>query len=139
MSTAQTLWLVLSSLLSGLVGVGVSTYYYRRYEDRKSKLETLKRFVGNRYDLKGDAFSSVLNEIFVVFHDSERVMDALSAHHMAVTSPAQSSEDEFLKLFKMTHFSYAHSTLAPVLRNHAMYHNQRKRVRSANRWNVGDV
>lgn len=41
------IWVVFfSSLLSGLVGVIISTYYYLRYEKRKIKLETLRRLAG---------------------------------------------------------------------------------------------
>ena len=70
MTTDQIITTVVSSLFSGIIGVLVSSYYYRRYENRKNKFETFKRFMGNRYDLKGDAFSQALNEIFVVFKGS---------------------------------------------------------------------
>lgn len=90
---------IISSLLSGIVGVAISTFYYRRYENRKTKMDTFKRFFGNRYDLKSDAFSQAINEIYVVFKNSRPVMEALSQHHNAVTSN-KGSEDELVKLFK---------------------------------------
>jgi len=46
--------MILSSLLSGIVGVVISTVYYRRHEAKKIKLDTLTRVIANRYDLKGD-------------------------------------------------------------------------------------
>ena len=98
-STANVLVTIISSLISGIIGVIISTIYYRRYEKRKMKVDTLKRFVGNRYDLKGDEFSRALNEIFVVFHDSQGVMNALSAYHEKVTT-GQDSEDRLIRLFK---------------------------------------
>lgn len=88
-----------SSLLSGIVGVVISTIYYRRYEKRRTKIDTLKRFFANRFDLKGDEFSRAINEIFVIFHDSSEVMAALSEFHEKVTS-RQSSEDALLRLHK---------------------------------------
>ena len=42
---------VASSLGSGLIGILVSTYYYRRYERRKVKFDTLRRLAGARYCL----------------------------------------------------------------------------------------
>lgn len=99
MTTEQILYLIISTLCSGLVGVGVSTYFYVRYERRKDKLETLRRFIANHYDLKGDEFSRAINEIFVTFAGSPKVMKALSEHHGKVVG-GHDSEDAFLKLFK---------------------------------------
>ncbi len=62
------------------------------------KLDTLKRIVANRYDLKGDEFSRALNEVFVVFQDSSSVMQALSNYHDAIGTA--NSLDQLLKLFK---------------------------------------
>lgn len=90
---------VFSSVISGILGVGISTWYYRRYENRKYKLESLKKFMGNRYDLTGDEFSRALNEIFVVFEDSPKVMEALSKYHESINSP-KDSEDDMVLLFK---------------------------------------
>lgn len=42
---------VISSLLSGIIGVGISTWYYRRYESRKQKIELLRKIVGFRFAL----------------------------------------------------------------------------------------
>src|SRR2546423_99109 len=57
--TSNVLILVtlVSSLVSGIIGVITSLLYTRYYEKRKMKLDTLKRFAANRYDLKGDEFS----------------------------------------------------------------------------------
>ncbi len=99
MTTEQICVTVGSSLLSGVIGVLVSTFFYIRHEKRKDKLETLRRFMGNRYNLTGDEFSRALNEIFVVFKGSTSVMNALFSYHQAVTS-RQRSEDELIRLFK---------------------------------------
>ena len=71
MSTEEITVTIISSLISGLVGIAISTFYYRRYENRKIKMDTFKKFISNRYDLEGDPFSQSLNEIFVVFKKSK--------------------------------------------------------------------
>jgi len=91
--------IIVSSLLSGIVGVIISIVYYRRYEKRRTKIDTFKRFFSNRYDLKGDEFSRAINEIFVIFHDSRDVISSLRAYHQKVTD-RQPSQDELLKLNK---------------------------------------
>lgn len=90
----------IATVFSGIVGVVVSTGFYVRYERRKEKLETLRRFMGNRYDVVGDEFSRALNEVFVVFKDSPKVMQALSAYHQKVVERQGSDLDELVKLFK---------------------------------------
>ena len=99
MDMATIIVIVVSSLLSGVVGVIISTVYYCRYEKRRTKIDSFKRFFANRYDLKGDEFSRAINEIFVIFNDSEEVLSALRAYHQRVTD-GQNSEDELLKLHK---------------------------------------
>ena len=100
--------MILASLLSGIIGVVISTIYYRRHEARKIKLDTLTRVIANRYDLKGDEFSRALNEIFVIFQKSNPVMKALSYFHEKTTTPGVSNEDALLRLIKqcVTMFQY---------------------------------
>lgn len=100
LNSEQIVWRALSSLVSRLAGVAVSTFYYRRHEQRKSKLDTLKRFMANRYDLTGDEFSRALNEIFIAYHGSAKVRSALNRHHKAVTTPGADSEDELVALIR---------------------------------------
>ena len=99
MTTDQILVTIIASFISGVACVVISTIFYVRHERRKDKLETLRRFMGNRYDLVGDEFSRAINEVFVVFKGSPKVMQALSAYHQKVTA-RQNSEDELIKLFK---------------------------------------
>ena len=98
-NTMAILITIFSSLLSGIVAVIISKIYYRNYEKHKIKVDTLTRFVGNRYDLKGDKFSGALNEIFVVFQSSSDVMSTLSKYHEKVVA-RQNSEDNLIRLFK---------------------------------------
>ena len=98
------LWVVISSLSSGLIGVILSLWFYRRYESRKQKFDTLRRLLGNRFALvegqrgtlehSREEFFAALNEVVVVFHDSSSVMDALNKYHES------KSQDNLLHLFK---------------------------------------
>lgn len=79
---------IISSLLSGLVGVIVSSAYYRRFEHRKAKQDVLRRLVGNRMFLTDKLMTEknrdlfvALNEIFVVYSDSPAVITALKKMH----------------------------------------------------------
>ena len=99
MTTENIVVTIIASVISGIASVVISTIFYVRHENRKDKLETLRRFMGNRYDLIGDEFSRAINEVFVVFKKSPKVMEALSAYHQKVTE-GQSSENELIKLFK---------------------------------------
>ncbi len=93
---------VLLALVSGLGGAIFSTIIYIRREKRKFKIDTLKKFAANRFDIKGDEFTRALNEIFIVFNDSRNVMSALSDFHQNIVSkkPNQLCEDALVKLFK---------------------------------------
>ena len=86
---------------SGLLGVIISTVYYHRHEKYLMKLETLKEFAGNRYNIKGDPFSKALNEIYIVFNQSKEVKNALQAFYDNIrgNNPALSN-DLLVKLYK---------------------------------------
>ncbi len=48
---------------------------------RELKVNTLKDFIGYKYDLKGDGFLKALNEVFIVFHDSDSVIRKWNDFH----------------------------------------------------------
>jgi hypothetical protein len=106
----MSLWItVASSLISGLVGVLISTYYYRRYESRKLKFVSLRKLAGGRYCLTPNAsddskkeFFSTLNEVFVVFPDNEEVLDALDVLHKELNIPNRLFNN-IVKLFRAIH------------------------------------
>ena len=94
---------LISSLISGVVAVAVSILYYRRYERIQMKLSTLREFSANRYDLRGDAFTKALNEVFVVFNDSGNVRTALKRFHENRVSGTQDpalADQYLIELFK---------------------------------------
>ena len=79
---------VISTVLSGLLGALVSIIVYGRREQRRFKVDTLKRFAANRYDVKGEEFTRALNEIFVVFNDAPNVMGVLEDFHEKTSNEA---------------------------------------------------
>jgi hypothetical protein len=111
---------VLSSLLSGIVGVLVSTRAYLQSERRRVKLDVFRRLAASRYALvtaattersQGDFFSA-LNECFIVFHDAPAVQAALLTLH-ADMDRTERTKDNLVRLFKaMTeHLKISHGGL----------------------------
>jgi len=80
--TSSPFWLViLSALLSGLIGVVISTWHYRRFERRKLKFDTFRRLFAHRHaGVPGSSpatqkpFVATLNEVWLVFHDVPAVV-----------------------------------------------------------------
>jgi len=95
--------ILISSLISGLIGVGVSTWYNHRNEIRRTKLQVLQQLLGNRHDVRGQLFTEALNQIFLIFYDSQDVLSALKELHECIMSD-QKTEDlanqKFLYLVK---------------------------------------
>lgn len=93
--------IIISSLISGIIGVLISIYYHKRAESRRMKLEVLRNFVGYRFDLRGDKFTKTLNEIFIVFQDSRDVLEKLNNfHEVIITDQKVLANDKLHKLFK---------------------------------------
>ncbi|MCI5222727.1 MAG: hypothetical protein D3924_08680 [Candidatus Electrothrix sp. AR4] len=95
---------IFSSLLSGMIGIAVSTYYYQKHEARKLRLTLLSELIGNRHNLKGDAFVTTLNQVFVIFSYSQPVMDSLKNFHEKITDINKNTDhinDALLQLIKV--------------------------------------
>lgn len=56
MTTEEITIMIISSLLSGIVSVVISAFYYRRYENRKTKMDTFKSSLPIGMILKGMLF-----------------------------------------------------------------------------------
>lgn len=83
------------------MGAVVSIFYHKKAEKRQTKINTLKQFVGYRYDPKGEHFTKALNEIFVVFQDSKPVLDKLNEfHEIIVSGQKEIANDKLILLFK---------------------------------------
>lgn len=68
---------IVASLFSGIVGVGISAWFFARFERRKLKMDTARRLIGYRFDITGQEFSAAMNELVVVFADSPEVINAM--------------------------------------------------------------
>lgn len=97
---------IISSLLSGIIGVGISTWYYRRHEMRKQQFEVLRKIVGTRFALTENTtpeakvyFFSALNEVVVLYHDHPEVITALHNLHRELNVPDR-LHDNLVSLFK---------------------------------------
>lgn len=92
---------IISSLISGIAGVVISIVYHKKAEKRQAKLNTLKQFVGYRHDLKSENFTKALNEIFIVFQDSQPVLEKLKNFHETIVSGQKGvANDKLVLLFK---------------------------------------
>jgi hypothetical protein len=94
---------IISSLISGLIGVLISFYFYNRLEKRKLKVETARKLFGNRYDINCQAFKESLNEIMLVFSDCDKVISSLEEFWNTLQTPLPSrppnaADDNLIKL-----------------------------------------
>ncbi len=92
---------IISSLLSGLVGIAVSAWFFYRLERHKMKLDLARRLLGHRFSIKGDSFSTAMNEVFVVFADAEDVPRKMERLYEALRTPGKPNAEgvftDFLK------------------------------------------
>ena len=101
-------WFALgSSLLSGAMAVVVSTLYYRYFENRKLKLDCMRRLLGARYVITvgnhsagaKETFFIALNEAVVVFSDAPAVIAALKTL-LAELPRNERFQDNVVSLFR---------------------------------------
>ena len=101
MTPQAVLVAVVSSLVSGLVGVGISALFFYKLERHKLKLDLARRLLGNRFHITGDAFSCALNEVIAVFADSPEVLEKMGRFYEALQTPGKPNADgalmDFLK------------------------------------------
>jgi hypothetical protein len=94
---------VATSLFSGIIGIVISNMYHKRSVKKKQKYDLLEQMMGNRFDLTGDKFSEALNKVFIVFNDSQHVLEALKSFHESVSGKQKEPEiinQRLLELFK---------------------------------------
>ena len=85
---------LIASLLSGLIGVAVSAYFFTRLERRKLKVDTARRLIGNRHNIEGHDFQQAMNEVMIVFSDSKSVIKAMEdLWHVIATVHGQGREE----------------------------------------------
>ena len=105
MTNEQILITVGSSLFSGLLGVLISYWFYSRLEKRKMKTETAREMFGNRHDMHGAGFHKAMNEVMIVFSDSDEVISLIENLFNIVETPqaarsAKAADEALIKLMK---------------------------------------
>jgi len=92
---------IISSLLSGLIGIFISSWFYARQEKKRMKIDTARRLLGFRYHLTGEGFTQALNEAFIVFSDNAVIVKAIEELYVATISPSKPDiENKILSLLK---------------------------------------
>ena len=110
---------VVSALVSGLLGVLVSNWYYRRNEIRRLKLKVLQQLMGSRYDFHNERMVEALNQIPVVFYESKEVLTAFKAYQEHCMNPVQNYDlgiERLLDLFKAM-YKHLNIDTAPLTDN----------------------
>jgi hypothetical protein len=80
---------IISSLLSGIIGVGVSACVFYKLERHKLKLDLARRLLGHRFLIQGDNFSCAMNEVIAVFADKPEVLLKMSKLYEALQAPGK--------------------------------------------------
>jgi len=94
MSQEQVYIALISSLLSGLVGIFISSWFYARLERRKLKTETARKLFANRHDMHGQGFHEAMNEIMIAFSDSQKVIDLIEGLFKVVETPIHARSEK---------------------------------------------
>jgi hypothetical protein len=87
MTVSNILILILTTVFSGLLGVIISNVYHKKQQIRTIKIELVKNVLGYRYQLTENYEDSqkeilfALNQILVIFNDSDIVINALIKYH----------------------------------------------------------
>jgi hypothetical protein len=104
--TKETIILTLvSSIVSGILGVVISSIFYSRLERRKIKLETARKMFGSKHAISGKEFQEAINEVMIVFSDSQDVVDRVQNLFEVVSTPLparapKAADEALIKLMK---------------------------------------
>lgn len=96
MSQDAILVTLVASLVSGLVGVAVSSWFFYKLERHKLKLDLARRLLGHRFSISGDNFSCAMNEVIAVFADSPQVLEKMERLYQALETPGKPQADSAL-------------------------------------------
>ncbi|MBN1383920.1 MAG: hypothetical protein JW983_03435 [Elusimicrobia bacterium] len=92
---------IIASLLSGLITFILSSWFYWNLEERKIKIDTAKRLMGYRYDLRGEGFTKAINESLIIFADDENVVKAIEELYTTLSVPEKpDANSKMLALLK---------------------------------------
>lgn len=97
----SSIWTLITVIISGTAGVFISIWYDGRKAKRQMKIDTLKKIAGHRYNVSSKGFTTALNEIFVIFQDSEPVLRKLREFHdTVILGEKKLIDDKLISLFE---------------------------------------
>lgn len=85
---------IIASLLSGILGSILSLIYMNRMEKRKLKIDLTKQLLGNRFSIKGEQFSSAMNQVIAIFYDEPKVLKRLEELLSCLKDPMGKNVDD---------------------------------------------
>lgn len=95
---------IIASLLSGLLGVFVSFHFFRRLEQRRLKMGTAQKLFGGKYNIASKEFQEAMNEVMLIFSDSDLVIAAMEEFWTILQAKDKHSSevanDKLVKLMK---------------------------------------
>lgn len=105
MTKEAVFFALVSSAISGILGVVISSRFYSRLERRRIKMKTAIKMFGNKHDISGNSFKESINEAIIVFSDSEDVVQNVQNLFQVVGTPKaaktpDASEEALIKLMK---------------------------------------
>jgi hypothetical protein len=77
---------ILSAFLGAIIGALAAAGLYAREARRQLRIDSLRRFVANRFNLTGVEFSQALNEAVIIYADRPKVIQALDTFRSARTN-----------------------------------------------------
>lgn len=80
---------LLSSAVSGILGVFISSAFYSKMEKKRIKLETARKLFGSKHDITGKEFQEAINELIVVFSDNRQVICSVQRLFEVLESPRE--------------------------------------------------
>lgn len=94
---------VVSSLISGILGVIISNLYYKRQQSRQTKINLLIDIFAYRFQLNetssGKELTSALNKIIIVFNNNEKVMEKYK-NFISILQSNRNKDDNLIWLLK---------------------------------------
>jgi hypothetical protein len=77
---------IAAAFVGAILGALAASALYTREARRQLRIDSLRRFVANRFNLTGAEFSQALNEAVVVYADVPAVVKALDAFRTSRTN-----------------------------------------------------
>lgn len=103
MDIQNILLVVITSLVSGIIGVIISNRHFSKLEQNKFKRDICLQLIANRHNLIGNEFTQALNSIVFAFNDDKDTIQNFISFTDVVTKGAETqynSNEELLKLIK---------------------------------------